>query len=219
MDYSVRKLFKIVGPALFETFFMVFVTLLIAIIFGFILSTLLYISDERGLRPNKFINGIVGLIVNVIRSFPFVILVVALIPLTRAICGTVIGNVAALVPLTISATSLVTRLIESSFREVDRSKVEAVQSFGATTFQIMKEVVLTESIPSIVSNLTVATLSILSMTAAAGAVGAGGLGSVAINYGYASFDDVIMYGTVIVLVIVVQLLQKFGNRLYKATLR
>lgn len=216
---SLEKLTRVVGPALIDTAYMVFISLFLAIIFGFILSTLLYISDENGLRPNKALNSTTGFIVNLIRSFPFVILVVSLIPFTRMLIGTVIGRKAALVPLTISATSLVTRQIEAAFRSVDNDLIEAVKSFGASNKQVMKEVVLTESIPNIISGLTISLISILSMTAAAGTVGAGGLGAVAMNYGYSSFDDVIMYGIVIILVIIVQIFQTVGNYLYSRSLR
>lgn len=216
---SIEKLNRIILPAIGETFYMVGITTFFSVIFGFILATILYATDEKGLRPSPVLNNITSFIVNIIRSFPFVILVVALIPFTRSIVGTVIGNTAALVPLIITGTALMTRLYESSFREIDYELVEAVKSFGATDFQILKNVIFVEAVPSLISGLTVAIVSILSYTAAAGAVGAGGLGSVAMTYGYSSFDDTIMYGTVVVLVIIVQIIQMIGNSLYKRSQR
>lgn len=215
MNKSFARFTRIIVPGFVDTLFMIVCTMTLATIFGFIIATILYLTDKNGLKPNKVIHTTINTLVNTIRSFPFIILVVSLMPLTRKLVGTAIGRQAALVPLTIAATCFVSRIIESSFKEVDYKLIEAVKSFGASDFQIMREVVLVESIPSIVSGLTVSVVSILGTTAAAGAVGAGGLGSVAIDYGYNSFDDTIMYGTVLVLIVLVQTIQAIGNKIYR----
>lgn len=216
---SLEKLSRIVWPALTESIYMVGITVLSSIIIGAILATLLCLTDAKGLHPNLLVNRFLNIAVNVVRSFPFVILIVALMPLTRKLTGTVIGSTAALVPLIISSSSLVARMIEASFRNVPYETIEAIKSFGASNWQIMTRVVLKEAVPSMVSGLTVAVIAILGSSAAAGAVGAGGLGAVAINYGYSSFDDTIMYGTVLILILLVQGIQAVGNQLFKQSLR
>lgn len=219
MGRSLEKLSKIVGPALGETIYLVLVTQLLSVVLGFILATIIYLTKEDGLWPNKMINNILSFFVNIVRSFPFIILVVSIIPFTRMIVGTVIGNRAALVPLTISATALNTRMIENSFNEVDYEVVKAVKSFGANNMQIMREAVFPESVPAVISSLTVSTINVLNTTAIAGSLGAGGLGSVAINFGYHTFDNVIMYGIVIILICIVQIFQMFSQKIYKKSLR
>ena len=154
-------------------------------------------------------------IINVLRSVPFIILAVAIIPFTRIIVGTSVGENAAIVPLTIASSPFIARLIESSLKEVNPSLIEAAKSFGASNSQIIFKVMIKEAIPSIVSNLTLATITILGLTAMAGAVGAGGLGAVGLTYGYQSFNDTIMYSTVFLLMLVVGIIQVLGNLMYK----
>ena len=156
-----------------------------------------------------------GFIVNIFRSFPFIILIVALIPFTRAIVGTSIGVEAAVVPITIGAAPFIARVIEGALNEVDKGLIEAAKSFGATKRQIVFKVMIKEAMPSIISGITLSVISILGYTAMAGAVGAGGLGNVALTYGHQRFDTVVMVYTVITLVIIVQIIQGLGNLAYK----
>ena len=196
-EASLNRLSQIVWPALAETFFMVFVTVLFSVIIGIFIAIVLYMTSPNGLKPAKNLNRAISFLVNVFRSFPFIILSVAIIPFTRIVVGTAIGNVAALVPLIISSSAFSTRIFESALREVDFKLVEAVKSFGSTDFQVLRDVVFVEARPAIVSGLTVVIIQALNMSAVAGAVGAGGLGSAAIMYGYQSFNNTIMYGTML----------------------
>jgi D-methionine transport system permease protein len=182
---------------------------------GFILALLLITTDRKGLRPNSIIYNIVSTYINIVRSVPFIITIITIIPLTRLFCGTVIGINAAVFYITVAGSPLVARLLEGCFKEVNPSLIEAAKSFGASDLQITVHVIIKESIPSVVSNITLSTISILGFTAMAGTVGAGGLGAVALTYGYQNFDDGIMYGTVLILIAFVQLIQIGGNVLYR----
>lgn len=208
-------LHSIVLPELSKTLFMVTVATVFSVILGFALAIILVLTYKDGLRPNKYVYQILNSIINIVRSFPFIILLVAIIPFTRAIVGTSIGEKAAIVPLTIAGAPFIARIIEGSLREVDKELVEAAKSFGASNFQIIFKIMIPEAVPSIISGITLAVISILGCTAMAGAVGAGGLGAVSITYGYANFDNTIMYGTVFVLIVLVQGIQSLGNFLYK----
>ena len=208
MAYIILKAFN-------ETVFMTFYSTIFSVIFGFILAVILTISAEDGLRPNKVVYKILDVIINILRSFPFIILMVFIIPLTRAIVGTSIGKEAAIVPLTFAAAPFVARIIESSLREVDKGVIEAAKSFGASDFQIIFKVMLKEAVPSIVSGLTLTIISIIGYSAMAGTVGGGGLGYLAVSYGYQRFQKDVMIITVIILIIIVQALQMLGNYLYK----
>ena len=201
--------------ALGQTIYMVGISTILATLIGFILAIVLVVTDEGGLKPNKIINSILGFIVNTLRSFPFIILVVAIIPLTRAIVGKSIGETAALVPLTIGAAPFIARVIEGALKEVDKGLIEAAKSFGASDFQIIFKVMVKEEMPSIISGITLSIISIIGYSAMAGAVGAGGVGAVALTYGYQRFDNAVMIYTVITLIIIVQLLQGAGNLAYK----
>ena len=194
---------------------MTFYSTIFSVIFGFILAVILTISAEDGLRPNKVVYKILDVIINILRSFPFIILMVFIIPLTRAIVGISIGKEAAIVPLTFAAAPFVARIIESSLREVDKGVIEAAKSFGASDFQIIFKVMLKEAVPSIVSGLTLTIISIIGYSAMAGTVGGGGLGYLAVSYGYQRFQKDVMIITVIILIIIVQALQMLGNYLYK----
>ena len=208
MDDIILKAFN-------ETVFMTFYSTIFSVILGFILAVILTISAEDGLRPNKIIYKVLDVIINILRSFPFIILMVFIIPLTRAIVGTSIGKEAAIVPLTFAAAPFVARIIESSLREVDKGVIEAAKSFGASDFQIIFKVMLKEAVPSIVSGLTLTIISIIGYSAMAGTVGGGGLGYLAVSYGYQRFQKDVMIITVIILIIIVQALQMLGNYLYK----
>ena len=201
--------------ALGQTLYMTIIATVLATIIGFIIAIILVVTDEKGLRPNKQINTVLGAIINTVRSFPFIILIVAIIPFTRMIVGTSIGVDAALVPLTIGAAPFIARVIESALKEVDGGLIEAAKSFGASDFQIIFKVMIKEALPSIVSGITLSTISILGYTAMAGSVGAGGLGAVALTYGHQRFDTQAMIYTVVTLIIIVQLIQYLGNLAYK----
>ena len=205
---------EIVLDALKETLIMVFTSTIFAVILGFIPAILLTVTANDGLKPNKIIYNILDFIVNTLRSFPFVILMVIIVPLTRFLVGKSIGTTAAIVPLTIAAAPFVARVIESSLREVDKGVIEAAKAFGASNFQIIFKVMLKEAIPSIMSGITLTIISIVGYSAMAGAIGGGGLGDVAIRYGYQRFQTDVMVVTCIILIIVVQLLQFLGNYFY-----
>ena len=205
---------EIVLDALKETLIMVFASTTFAVILGFIPAILLTVTANDGLKPNKIIYNILDFIVNTLRSFPFVILMVIIVPLTRFIVGKSIGTTAAIVPLTIAAAPFVARVIESALREVDKGVIEAAKSFGASNFQIIFKVMLKEAVPSIMSGITLTIISIVGYSAMAGAIGGGGLGDVAIRYGYQRFQTDVMVVTCIILIIVVQLLQFLGNYFY-----
>ena len=205
---------QIITEALIKTLIMVFASTALSVILGFIPAILLTVTANDGLRPNKLIYGILDFIVNTLRSFPIVILMVIIIPLTRAIVGKTTGTAAAVVPLTIAAAPFVSRVIESALREVDKGVIEAAKSFGASDTQIIFKVMLKEAIPSIMSGITLTIISIVGYSAMAGTLGGGGLGDVAIRYGYQRFETDMMVVTCIILIIVVQGLQFLGNYFY-----
>lgn len=206
---------KIIFPELWNTLYMVIFATVLSAFFGFILAIILTITDKDGLRPNKYIQNSLGVLINTIRSFPFIIFIVAIMPFTRFIIGTSIGREAAIVALTIAGSSFMSRLLEISLKEVDKGLIEAAKSFGASDLQIIFKIMIKETIPSIISAITLAVISILGFSAMAGAVGAGGLGAIGLTYGYQNFNYTIMYGTVIILVILVQIFQSTGNILYR----
>ncbi len=212
---SLLFLQRILWPELMSTFYMVFFSTIYATFLGFILAIIIVVTKDDGLHPNKFINKILNTTINIIRSFPFIILMVAIIPLTRKIVGTSIGPTAAIVPITVVVSPFIARLIESSLNEVDKGLIEAAKSFGASNCQIIFKVMIKEAVPVIVSGITLATISIIGYSSMAGAVGGGGLGAIALSYGYQTFNSTIMYGTVIIIIIIVQIVQAIGNLLYK----
>ncbi len=209
------KMINIIIEALGQTIYMVFFSTLFASVLGFILGIIVTVTSPTGLRSNIFIYKSLDVIINVLRSFPFIILIVFIIPLTRAIVGTPIGETAAIVPLTIAAAPFVARIIESALKEVDPGVIEAAKSFGASNLQIIFKVMLKEAVPAIISGLTLTIINIIGYSAMAGSVGAGGLGKVAISYGYQRYQTDVMIVTVIILIIMVQGLQSLGNYLYK----
>lgn len=207
--------FQVLWPNLIQTMLMVFVSSLISMILGFGLAIVLIVTNKKGLSPNPSVYKSVDFLVNIIRSFPFIILMVALMPLTRSVVGTTIGTAAAIVPLTFAMTPYVARLFENNMLEINPYTLDAAKSMGATNLQIIFKVMLVEAFPSMISSLTLAIISVLGYTAMAGTVGAGGLGAVAITYGYQNFDNKIMYTTVLLLIVFVQIVQYTGNVLYK----
>lgn len=198
-----------------ESIYMVSFSTLFSLILGFIVAILLILTAPDGLKPNKTIYSVLDAIINILRSFPFIILIVSIAPLTKLIVGKSIGQTAAIVPLTIAAAPFVARVIESALKEVDKGVVEAAKSFGASNTQIIFKVMLKEAVPSIISGLTLTVISIIGYSAMAGTVGAGGLGDLAVRYGYQRYQTDIMIVTVIILIIIVQVLQSLGNYFYK----
>ncbi|NLL29886.1 MAG: ABC transporter permease [Clostridiales bacterium] len=206
---------EILLPAIYDTLVMVFFSTLFAVILGSILGIILVLTSPKGLKENKLVYQILDTIINVLRSFPFIILMVVIIPLTKAIVGRSTGTEAAIVPLTVAAAPFVARIIESSLKEVDEGVIEAAKSFGASNTQIVFKVMIKEAVPSIISGLTLTVINIIGYSAMAGSIGGGGLGDVAIRYGYQRYETEIMIVTVILLIIIVQALQSLGNHLYK----
>ena len=199
---------------LWETVYVTVLSTFFAIVLGLPLGILLVTGDEKGIRPMpKPLMKVINVIINFLRSVPFLILIVMVIPLTRAIIGTSIGSVASIVPLVVAAFPFVARLVESSLRELDPNIIEMAQSMGSTTWQIILRVMLPESVPSLVTNFTLAITTILGYTAMSGAMGGGGLGKIAINYGYNRYKYAVLYLAVIVLVLLVQAFQSFGTHL------
>lgn len=201
--------------ALEQTFQMVFFAMLFGTLWGFIQAITLLLTRPNGILPNKAIYHGLNPIVNALRSLPFIILMIAVYPLTKWITNTTIGTWAAIVPLTIYVGPYIGRLIESSLLEVNEGIIESAQAMGATPMQTIFKFVLPEARSSLILNLTTALISLIGATAMAGAIGAGGIGDLAISYGYQRFDDSIIYMTVIVLLILVQIVQSLGNWLSK----
>lgn len=194
--------------AIKETFFMTFVSSFVSYLIGIPLGVLLYVTNKDGLTPNTPIYNTLSLIVNIFRSIPFLILLILILPVTRALVGTTIGAVAVIPPLVFSASPYIARMVESSLKEVDLGVIEAAKSMGATNFQIITKVLLSESKPSLLIGAAITITTILGYSAMAGAVGGGGLGDVAIRYGYYRYNQEIMIITVVLLVLIVQLIQE-----------
>lgn len=206
-------MFSLLAKALGETVYMVAVSMFFSSLLGIPLGVLLYITNKGGILECKPINKLVGSIVNAIRSIPFIILMVSIIPFTRMIVGTSIGTTAAMVPLVLASVPFIGRQVETSLMEVPDGIIEAARSMGATSSQIIRRVLLPEAMPSIVAQLTTVVIALVGESAMAGAIGGGGLGDLAIRYGYQRFRPEIMVATVVVLIILVQLVQFLGNRL------
>lgn len=219
-EFAVRIYDKFIDQfpyAIFETLYMCFISTFIAFALGLLLAILLIVSAKDGLYPNKKLYRVLDIFTNTLRSFPFIILIIAIAPLTKLIIGTNLGTTATIVPLTIGAMPFIARLIESSFKEVDPGIIEAAKSFGASDMQIIFKVMFVEALPSIISDITMTLIVIVGFSAMAGVVGGGGVGAVAINRGYNGFDSEILYIAVVVLLIIVQVIQSSGDFLYKIT--
>lgn len=197
--------------ATLETLYMTFVATLFSYLLGVPLGVALSITKKGGIASSPTFNSVAGWIVNVLRSVPFIILMVFVIPFTRFITGTSIGPNAGNVPLIIAATPFVARIVEQSIEEVDRGLIEAAKCMGATNFQIITKVMLKESRPSLIRGLSISAITILSYSAITGTVGAGGLGDMAIRFGYQQYIDSVMYSTVILLIVIVVLIQWLCN--------
>ncbi|MFH4159350.1 methionine ABC transporter permease [Acinetobacter bereziniae] len=201
--------------AMQETLQMVFFAMLFGTIWGFIQAIILLVTRPNGILPNRVVYQILNPVVNALRSLPFIILLIAVFPLTKALVGTTIGTWAAIVPLTIYVGPYIGRLVETSLLEVNEGIIESAQAMGASPWQIIFKFIIPESRSSLILSLTTATISLIGATAMAGAVGAGGIGDLAISYGYQRFDQSVVYLTVIVLLVLVQIVQSLGNWLSK----
>ena len=198
--------------AVWETLYSTLLATFFAIVIGLPLGVLLVTGEQKGIRPLPApVMSFLNVMINLLRSVPFIILMVMIIPLTRVIVGTSVGTVASIVPLTVAAFPFIARLVESSLREVNPNIIEAAQSMGASTWQIVTRVMLPESVPSLITNFTLAITTIMGYTAMSGAVGGGGLGKLALSYGYQRYRFAVLYLAVIVLVIITQVIQSFGT--------
>ena len=207
-ETTVDMLFTGIG----ETIYMVFVSSFIAYAIGIPLGIFLVVSDKDGIKPMRSLNFILGLVINILRSVPFIILLVMVRPVTRAIVGTTIGPTAVIPPLVISAAPFLARMVESSLKEVDSGVIEAAKSMGASNPQIIYKVLLPEAKPSLLVGAAISMTTILGYSAMSGFAGGGGLGTIAVNYGYYRYQTEIMFITVIILIVIVQLIQEFWMR-------
>lgn len=196
---------------LLSTLYMTFVSTILAYVIGLPLGLVLVATADDGIRPMGTLNRILGAVINIMRSVPFLILVVVLVPLTRAIAGKIIGPTAMMVSLVVAAAPYIARMVESSAKEVDRGVIEASLSMGATPMQVIWKVVVPEALPSLLTGATIVTTTVLSYSAMAGILGAGGLGAIAINYGYYRGQRDLMWFALIITILVVQLIQELGN--------
>lgn len=198
---------------LWETLYMVIVSTAVSYAIGLPLGLLLVVSDKKGIRPMPVLNTVLSVIVNILRSVPFLILAVLITPMTRAITGKAIGTTAMIVPLTVAAAPYIARMVESSIKEVPFGVIEAAQSMGANPWQIVWKVLVPEAKPSLMVGGAISIVTILGYSAMAGFIGGGGLGTVAVNYGYNRYNFEIMLVAVIIIVVVVQIFQEVGMRL------
>lgn len=208
-----EKMIQLLIAGIGETLYMVVISTVVAYVFGIPLGVIMYITDKKGICRNRVINLVVGVIINIIRSVPFLILLVAILPFTRLVVGTTIGPTATIVPLIVAAIPFVARMVESSLKEVDGGVIEAAKAMGSSNFQIITRVLLPEAKPSLLVGLTIAITTILGYSAMAGFTGGGGLGAIATNYGYYRYQTDVMLITVAVLVIIVQIFQEVGIRI------
>lgn len=206
---------KLLFEATLDTLYMSIIATTIAALLAVVPAILLVLCSPGGLKPNAVVYRVLDAITNTLRSFPFLILMVVLFPFTQWILGKSIGATAAIVPLSIGAAPFIVRIIESALKEVDKGAIEAAQSFGASHFQIIFKIMFIEALPSIVSGITLALILVIGFSAMAGAVGGGGLGDIAIKYGYYRFQSDIMLYTVVILIVLVQIIQSFGDFLYR----
>lgn len=210
-----NEMIELLIKSFWETGYMVVASTVLASLIGIPLGIILTVTRNGHILPNAVINSVLGVIVNATRSTPFIILMVAIIPLTRMLVGSSIGTTAAIVPLTISAAPFIARVIESSLLEIDHGVIEAAQSMGASPMQIIYKVLLPESLHSIVLGITLAVIALIGYSAMAGVLGGGGLGDLAIRYGYQRFQPDVMIVTVVILILMVQLIQFIGDTLSK----
>ena len=209
------QMIQMLAQGTLESFYMTIAITVISYIIGVPLGVFLVMSDKNGIHPMPSLNWLIGGIVNILRSVPFLILMITIQPFTRMIVGTTIGTSAAIVALVVSAAPFVARMVEQSLLEIDHGVIEAAQSMGASNMQIVRKVLLPESMPSLLNGVLVSATTILGYSAMAGFIGGGGLGDIAIRYGYNRYDSGTMLITVVLLVIMVQLIQSIGARIAK----
>lgn len=206
-----ENIFKIVGPAIPQTIYMVLLSSIIAVVFGMLLGIVLTLTRPQGLREIKSLYNFLDFIVNIMRSLPFIILLIVVMPLTKVIVGKGYGTNASIVPLSISAIPFVARIVEGYLIQIDKGIIDAAKSMGATTSQIVFKVLIPESMPAIVNGITLTIINIIGYSAMAGAIGGGGLGDVALRYGYQRGQTDVLFVTVVVIIVFVQLIQFVGN--------
>ncbi len=215
----VLKLWDLMPQPLWETIYMVSVSTIISVIFGTPLGIITAISEKSHIWPHQNLNRVLNLLINITRSLPFIILMIAVFPLSKLLVGKRIGTTAAIIPLAIAAIPFVARLVETSVKELAWGLIEAALSMGASARQIVFKVILPEALPSIASGVTLTIISLIGYSAMAGAIGGGGLGDLAIRFGYQGFQQDVLIGTVIVLLLMVQLVQYAGNLIYKKLIK
>lgn len=205
------ELWPEIQTAFFQTLTMIGISLTVALVVGLPLGILLFVTDRGLFWENRPVKSVLGFIVNMVRSIPFIILLVALIPLTNFITGTTIGPIAASVSLSVAAIPFFARIVETSLREIDKGVIEAAIAVGATPWMIIKDVLLPEAKASIIQGITLTIISLIAYSAMAGVVGGGGIGDLAIRFGYYRYDNTIMIVTVVILIVLVQLIQQLGD--------
>ncbi|WP_420479767.1 methionine ABC transporter permease [Brevundimonas sp. FT23028] len=205
-----------IGRATIDTLLMLGGSLALTVVLGVPLGVLLYLSGKGRLAANPVLNAVLSLVVNVLRSVPFIILLIVMLPVTVLLVGTSLGVAGAIPPLVVGAAPFYARLVETALREVDKGVVEATQAMGGSTFQIVTRALLPEALPGVIAGATVTAIALVSYTAMAGVVGAGGLGDLAVRFGYQRFQTDVMVVTVVLLLVLVQILQMIGDRLVTA---
>ncbi len=203
---------QMLGMGIYESLYMTLISTFMSYVIGLPMGLILVLTDKDGIYPIIWLNKLLGFIVNILRSVPFLILMITVIPVTRKIVGTTIGSKATIVPLVIAAAPFIARVVESSLKEVDKGVIEAAESMGASPFQIMFRVLLPEAKPSLLVGAAISVTTILGYSAMAGIIGGGGLGAIAMNYGLYRYQRDIMFITVILLVIIVQIMQEIGMK-------
>ena len=213
------QIFELVGISTLQTLQMVFFSTLFAVIIGFPLGILLFITSSTGIMPKPLFNMVLSRIIDVLRSFPFVILMIVLLPFTRFVLGTAIGTSATIMPLSLAAAPFVARVIETALIEIDPGVITAARAMGSTNWQIIRKVLVPEVLPSVVSGITLTIINLISYSAMAGTLGGGGLGDLAIRYGYQRFRTDIMLASVVVIILLVALIQFAGTKLSERILK
>ncbi|WP_345739269.1 methionine ABC transporter permease [Aeromonas taiwanensis] len=199
-----------------DTLYMVGVAALFTLLLGLPIGVLLVVTRKEGVLPLPRVNMVLGLLINIGRSLPFVVLLIALIPLTRLLVGTTLGSTAAIVPITLGAFPFFARVVENALDEVDKGRVEAVLAMGGSGWHVVAKALLPEALPALLAGLTLTVVMLIGFSSMAGVIGGGGLGDLAIRYGYQRFDDQVMAGTVVILLLLVQLVQGVGDRVVRA---
>lgn len=213
---SITALLPELNKAFLETLYMVGISLAVALLFGMPIGVLLFVTDQGLFLENKSVKSAIGFVVNTVRSIPYIILLVALLPLTQLLTGTTIGPTAASVSLSVAAIPFFARIVETSLREIDKGVIEAAVAVGASPWMIIKDVLVPEAKPGIIQGLTITTISLVGYSAMAGIVGGGGVGDLAIRFGYYRYDNTVMITTIVVLICLVQIIQLAGDKFARA---